>query len=386
MENNINELKSLFHQSFGEEALIIEAPGRINLIGEHTDYNDGFVLPGAIDKSAIFFIQLSGSNQCKIVANDLKEEYSFSINEKLRPVEQHWVNYFLGVIDELKNKNCTLNGFNLMFSSDIPIGSGLSSSAAIECGFGYALDQLFDLGIPRMELALIGQKSEHKFAGVKCGIMDQFASIMGKEGHVMQLDCRSLDYEYIPADFTDYQLVLFDTQVKHNLADSEYNIRRKQCEKGLNIIKKVNSRAIALRDVSISELIQAQSLMDQKIFDRCKYVIEENERVQKVCDALKTKNIEKVGQLMFDTHYGLSNLYEVSCYELDLLVDLVKKQSDVIGARMMGGGFGGCTINLIKLSGVEEVVEKVKSNYLTHTGIELKVYKVSISDGVKIKN
>jgi len=386
MENNITALKSLFHQTFGKEAFIVEAPGRVNLIGEHTDYNDGFVLPAAIDKSVKFIIQLSGSDQCKLVASDLKEEYSFSIADEMHPVEQHWVNYFLGVIAEFKNKKCVLGGFNLMFSSDIPIGSGLSSSAAIECGFGYALDQLFHLGIPKMELALIGQQAEHKFAGVKCGIMDQFASTMGKEGHVMQLDCRSLEYTYIPANFAEYQLVLFDTQVRHNLADSEYNIRRNQCETGLETVKQVNSKATALRDVSLAELKQVQGLMDQKIYDRCSYIIEENERVHEVCDALKARNMEKVGQLMFDTHHGLSSLYEVSCQELDLLVDLVKEQKGVIGARMMGGGFGGCTINLIKLSAAAVVIREIKSSYLAHTGIELKVYQVSISDGVKIIN
>jgi len=386
MRNNITELKLLFNQTFGKEDLIVEAPGRINLIGEHTDYNDGFVLPAAIDKSVKFIIQLSGSSKCKIVANDLKEDYSFSIEEELHPVKLHWANYFLGVIAELKSKNFKLGGFNLIFSSDIPIGSGLSSSAAIESGFGFALNQLFNLGISRMELALIGQQAEHKFAGVKCGIMDQFASMMGKEGHVMQLDCRSLEYSYIPADFADYQLVLFDTQVRHNLADSEYNIRRNQCETGLEIAKQVNSKAIALRDVSLAELKQVQNLMDQKIYNRCSYIIEESERVHEVCNALKARNIEKVGQLMFETHHGLSSLYEVSCKELDLLVDLVKENEAVVGARMMGGGFGGCTINLIKLSEASTVIEKIKTRYLAHTGIELKVYQVSISDGVNIRN
>ncbi|MDH5475932.1 MAG: galactokinase, partial [Cyclobacteriaceae bacterium] len=296
MYTTLNELKNLFQQQFGEESLLVEAPGRINLIGEHTDYNEGFVLPAAIDKSVKFIIQPSGTSQCSIIANDLDEEYSFSLDEALKPVALHWVNYFLGVIDELKSKNHVVKGFNLLFSSDIPIGSGLSSSAAIECGFGYALNQLFDLGLSRVEIALIGQKAEHKFAGVKCGIMDQFASILGKEGHVMQLDCRTLEYTYFPANFADYQLVLFDTQVKHNLADSEYNIRRNQCEKGLDAIKSVNKTATSLRDVSLAELFQVQDEMDQKIVDRCKYIIEENERVHEVCNALKTKNIEKVGQ------------------------------------------------------------------------------------------
>ena len=228
MDDNYSNLASLFYQKFGSEPLLVDAPGRINIIGEHTDYNDGFVLPAAIDKSVKFAIQKNHSSSCHLIAMNLDEEYSFSIDENLGPQERQWVNYFLGVIDELKDRRVELSGFNLMFTSDIPIGSGLSSSAAIECGFGYALCELFEANISRMELALIGQSAEHKFTGVKCGIMDQFASIMGREGHVMQLDCRSLEYKYFPADFDEYQIVLFDTQVKHNLADSEYNIRRTQ--------------------------------------------------------------------------------------------------------------------------------------------------------------
>ena len=381
--NEINTLANFFHEKFGSEALIVQAPGRINIIGEHTDYNDGFVLPAAINKSVKLAIQKSGSSDCKLIAIDIDDEYSFSIDEDLKPIEKQWANYFLGVMSELKNSGAELSGFNLMFTSDIPIGAGLSSSAAIECGVGYALNQLFDLGISRMDLALIGQRAEHEFTGVKCGIMDQFASIMGKEGYVMQLDCRSLEFEYFPADFAEYQIVLFDTQVKHNLADTEYNIRRTQCEKALEVIQGVNPGASSLRDTTMEQLNTVKGQMEPIIYNRAKYVIDENNRVLEVSNLLKARDIKNVGRLMFETHKGLKDLYEVSCKELDLLVNLVKKHPAVVGARMMGGGFGGCTINLIKSTEANEIIVQVEKEYNALMDIDLIVQHVIISEGVK---
>lgn len=384
--NSHKEIKAQFYKIFSKEPLLVEAPGRINIIGEHTDYNDGFVLPAAIDKSVKFALQKSDSSICRLIAIDLSEEFKFSINEPIIPVENQWVNYFLGVIEEFKKIGKHIEGFNLMFTSDIPIGAGLSSSAAIECGFGFGLNQLFDLKVNKMDLALIGLRAEHNFAGVKCGIMDQFASLFGKQGHVIRLDCRALTYEYYPAEFDEYQLVLFDTQVKHNLADSEYNIRRSQCEIGLGILKRKNDNINSLRDVSLAQLVQVKNLMETTIFNRCKYVIEENSRVEEVCNLLKINDIKKVGHLMYETHQGLSNLYEVSCKELDFLVDAVSAYDSVIGARMMGGGFGGCTINLIEKLEVHKVVKAVQGQYLAMMENELKVYQVSIGDGVKLIN
>ena len=381
--NEINTLANFFHEKFGSEVLIVQAPGRINIIGEHTDYNDGFVLPAAINKSVKLAIQKSGSSDCKLIAIDIDDEYSFSIDEDLKPIEKQWANYFLGVMSELKNSGAELSGFNLMFTSDIPIGAGLSSSAAIECGVGYALNQLFDLGISRMDLALIGQRAEHEFTGVKCGIMDQFASIMGKEGYVMQLDCRSLEFEYFPADFAEYQIVLFDTQVKHNLADTEYNIRRTQCEKALEVIQGVNPGASSLRDTTMEQLNTVKGQMEPIIYNRAKYVIDENNRVLEVSNLLKARDIKNVGRLMFETHKGLKDLYEVSCKELDLLVNLVKKHPAVVGARMMGGGFGGCTINLIKSTEANEIIVQVEKEYNALMDIDLIVQHVIISEGVK---
>ena len=378
----MNELIMLFSKKFASEPLLIEAPGRINLIGEHTDYNDGWVLPAAIDKSVKLAIQKSGSSHCTIIACDINDEYSFSLEQEISPVQQQWVNYFLGVVSELQKRNAPLVGFNLIFTSNIPIGAGMSSSAAIECGIGYALDQLLQLNISPLDLALMAQQAEHKFIGVKCGIMDQFTSIMGKKGHVVQLDCRSLKYAYYPADFKEYQLVLFDSGIKHNLANSAYNARRKECEQAFHIARKVNANATSLRDISLDQLLKVKVAMDPVVYNRAKYIIEENERVLEVCNLLRTQDIENVGRLMFETHNGLMNLYNVSCKEIDLLVALARESPAIIGARMMGGGFGGCTINIIKSTDVEDVVASIEKAYKSQIHQELKVYHVALADGV----
>ena len=384
MEGNHSELQHKFRDQFGKEDLVVEAPGRINIIGEHTDYNDGFVLPAAIDKFVTVIIKKSGSNVCNIIAYDIDEEYSFTISKEHQKDGIGWANYFIGVLVGIQQKYGQLEGFNMMFSSTIPIGSGLSSSAAIECGFGFAISNLFDLDIGDTELAEIGQRAEHEYAGVQCGIMDQFAVVMGRKDQVIKLDCRTLEYDLYPADFGEYELILFDTQVKHNLASSEYNIRRSQCQEGVKIVNKLYPEVISLRDVTLDMLHEAKADMDDLIFRRCKYVIEENERVLSVCEELKYNNIEKVGELMYETHLGLSNNYQVSCAELDLLVDLAKETGKIIGARMMGGGFGGCTINLVESKTASEVVESISDEYRRRMNKEIKVYPVSISDGVRL--
>lgn len=384
MGRNRQEVKSSFKEIFGSEPQVVRAPGRINIIGEHTDYNDGFVLPAAIDLAVYVFIQKSGSSETKLISVDLDESYTFDINTELAPVEQGWVNYFLGVIDQMRSAGHQLEGFNLMFTSDIPMGSGLSSSAALECGFGQALNELFDLKIDKLNIAKMGQAAEHKFAGVKCGIMDQFASCMGKDNHVVKLDCRSLAYEYYPADFKDYDLVLFDSNVKHNLADSQYNIRRSQCEEGVKALQAINPKVASLRDATLEDLAKAKSQMEEVVYRRCKYAIEENIRVQAVCDALQVGDIAKVGQVMLETHEGLSKDYEVSCKELDTLIEIATACDGHIGGRMMGGGFGGCTINLIQKDKVEEVIAQVTDGYQKALGIQTKVYRVAIGDGVGV--
>jgi len=383
MERNRVDVKNTFTEIFGTEPLVVRAPGRINIIGEHTDYNDGFVLPAAIDLAVYVFIQKSGSDQSKLISIDLDESYSFDINDSLAPVKQGWVNYFLGVIDQFQMAGHTLAGFNMMFTSDIPMGSGLSSSAALECGIGQALSDLFDLKVGKIDLAKMGQAAEHKFAGVKCGIMDQFASSMGKTNHVVKLDCRSLDYEYYPADFKEYDLVLFDSNVKHNLADSQYNIRRQQCEEGVKAIQAINSGVKSLRDATIEDLWKAQPNMDGVVYRRSKYIIEENLRVAEVCEALQAGDIKEVGRIMLETHDGLRDGYAVSCKELDTLIAIATSCDGHIGGRMMGGGFGGCTINLIQKDKVDQVIDQVTKAYKEALSIDTKVYRVAIGNGVE---
>ncbi|MFY0598457.1 MAG: galactokinase [Cyclobacteriaceae bacterium] len=382
-EFTFEELRDMFNTKFGRAPLLVNAPGRINLIGEHTDYNDGFVLPAAVDKSVKIAIAKNGTSKVHLSALDLDRTYDFDISDELVPGKVGWANYFLGVIDQIRKKGATIDqGFDLIFSSNVPLGAGMSSSAAIESGFGYALTELFGLGFTKVEIAKIGQLAEHTFAGVMCGIMDQFASSMGKNDHVIRLDCRSLEYEYFPAEFGDYKLLLFDSKVKHNLASSEYNVRRQQCEEGVAELQKINPDIKSLRDASINELEQIKGKVDSKVYDRCEYMIAEIQRVLDTCDALKSHDIETVGKLMFETHFGLSEKYEVSCSELDELVRLAKENSGVIGARMMGGGFGGCTINLVHKDEVDNVIKSVSKGYLKSINVETEVYQVDISDGV----
>lgn len=384
--SRVTELLEKFHEKHGREDLVVEAPGRINIIGEHTDYNDGFVLPAAIDKTVMLIINKNDSKKCVIDAADLDESYVFSLDDPIVPKEIGWVNYFLGVLAGVSERFPIAQGFNVMFASSIPIGSGLSSSAAIECAFGFALDRLYNLAISPIDLAKIGQKAEHDYAGVNCGIMDQFAVVMGKKDKVIKLDCRSLEYDYYPAEFGDYDLVLFDTHVKHNLASSEYNIRRRQCREGTEVIQQLFPEVSALRDVTITMLNEARPFMSNMIYQRCEYIIEENKRVIDACAALENNDFLALGVLMYQAHHGLSNQYQVSCKELDILVDLARNSGQVAGARMMGGGFGGCTINLIESAKVSEVIAEIQSSYTEQTGKVIEVYRVKISDGVGVIN
>lgn len=363
-------------------AIVVRSPGRINLIGEHTDYNEGFVLPGAIDKAVYVSIEKNNSDLINLYSVDFNESIEIRITE-IRPIPGHWATYILGVVAQLKKKGYACTGFNLTVYGDVPLGAGLSSSAAIECSTAFALNELFAFGIDRMELARISQSAEHEYAKVMCGIMDQFASLFGKAGHVIRLDCRTLDYEYIPFDPKGYQLVLFDSKVKHALASSEYNIRRAECEEGVTVIKQKYPGVRSLRDVS-AEMIDECLGEFETIYRRCKYVVDENARLEEGCHDLERGDLISFGKKMFATHEGLRTQYEVSCEELDLLIDAVKNIPEVIGARMMGGGFGGCTINIIQEGAVERIKDIVAREYLRKTGNETATYIVQINDGTSI--
>ncbi|HBK82923.1 MAG TPA: galactokinase [Flavobacterium sp.] len=360
---------------------IFLSPGRINIIGEHIDYNDGFVLPAAINKYVCIAISKSGTSKCKIIAKDINEIFQFDVNDTLIPSSDMWINYILGVLQQLKERNLIFSGFNAVFSSTVPIGAGLSSSAAVECGFAYGLNKIFNFGLTKKDIALIGQKSEHTFVGVNCGIMDQFASVFGKKEHVIKLDCNTLDYEYHKVDFNEYSLLLLDSCVKHTLLTSGYNDRRNEVQEGLQIIKSKFPEVKTYRDCTEQMILSLEKELTPVIFKRCLFVVKEIKRVQEAVNALERNDLRKLGALMTETHHGLSKDYEVSCEELDFIVDVVSNNKDVLGTRMMGGGFGGCTINLVKKSAINSLVEEVTVKYKNKFGIDLKPYKIKLSKG-----
>ncbi|MDR2919799.1 MAG: galactokinase [Tannerella sp.] len=374
---DIEHVRSRFIKHFdGSTGTVYASPGRINLIGEHTDYNGGFVFPGAIDKGMIAEIKLNGTKKVRAYSIDLKDYVEFGFEEEDAP-RASWARYIYGVCREIIKRGGKLEGFNTAFAGDVPLGAGMSSSAALESVYAYALNDMFNLGIDKFELAKIGQATEHNYCGVKCGIMDQFASLFGKKGNLIRLDCRSLEHEYFPFDPQGYKLVLLDSVVKHELASSAYNKRRESCER---VAKKLNVEF--LRDASLGELDAIKSEITEEDYMRAKYVIEEIQRVLDVSDALNKGDYETVGQKMYETHYGMSKLYEVSCEELDFLNDIAK-ECGVTGSRVMGGGFGGCTINLVKDELYEPFIAKAKEAYKAKYGRSPKVYDVVISDGAR---
>ncbi len=381
-----NQSIEFFEAAFSESPeYICFSPGRINIIGEHIDYNDGFVLPAAIDRYVCMVISESDDTTCTIVAGDINDRYEFDISDVREPSEKMWVNYFLGVLAGIEEKGHDVKPFKLAFTSSIPIGAGLSSSAAVECGFGFALNEVFGLEIDKEELALIGQKAEHTFVGVNCGIMDQFASIFGKEGHVIKLDCNTLEYDYHKADFGNHSILLLDSNVKHTLQASEYNTRRQEVENGLSVIREKYAEVRTFRDCREEHVIGVRDNLGETVFKRCLYVVYEIQRVLDAVEALDRGDIRKLGELMYETHDGLANEYEVSCDETDFLVNSVRNDERVLGARMMGGGFGGCTVNIVEKGHENDVIKHVSESYKNEFGIELKPYRVAISDGTSFE-
>ena len=373
-----DRIKLVFEKNFGNKYRTFSAPGRINLIGEHTDYNDGYVLPASIDKRIYLAIEKVQDTSVHIIAADLNQSVSFEVDKQAEGLP-HWARYPYGVIREMLKEGYQLGGFRAVFGGDIPEGAGLSSSAAIESVFGIAINQLFECGASLRSLAFIGQRAEHHYVGVNCGIMDQYASLFGKKDHAILLDCRSLKHKYFPLHLKDHLIVLADTHVKHNLASSAYNQRRAQCETGVNMISKKFPAVKSLRDVDRQMLFSMEHLIDQVVFKRCLYVIEENQRVLNTTVALSALAIDAAGTLMYDSHEGLSKLYEVSCPELDVLVEIAQLIPGVAGARMMGGGFGGCTINLVREDSLEFFKQTATTCFRNTFGTEPSFYSVTTS-------
>jgi galactokinase len=379
----IEAIDKKFNQLFNQKPLLVRSPGRVNIIGEHTDYNEGFVLPAAIDKAIYTAIAKREDNTIHIYSNEFSEEHQSDLIN-LQPSEQHWANYVLGVADQLQKRGYKIGGFNIVFDGDIPIGAGMSSSAAVECATAFGLNEIFNLKIPTLELVEISQKAEHTFAGVLCGIMDQFASMFGKKDHLIKLDCRSLAYEYVPLKLDGIKIVLMNTNVKHSLASSEYNTRRLQCTEGVAMVKEFIPEVHSLRDITMPMLDKYVMPKDEVIYKRCKYVLEENTRLLQAAEDLKKGEIESLGKRMFLSHNGLKNEYEVSCAELDFLVDFVSKEDAVLGARMMGGGFGGCTINLVKEEAIDDLIDRAGKAYSKEMNKELTAYTSEIGDGTSL--
>ena len=379
MDTRIIEEK--FKSLFGNDYMVYTSPGRVNLIGEHTDYNGGFVFPGAIDKGIYAVINPNGTDKVRAYSLDYSQQAEFGMNEEDAPQES-WARYIFGVCREMKKRGFEPKGFDTVFVGDVPLGAGMSSSAALESTFANALNEIFNLNIDRFELARIGQSTEHNYCGVKCGIMDQFASLFGKKGHLMRLNCATMEFEYFPFNPEGYKVVLLDTVVKHELASSAYNKRRESCENACAHIKARHPEVNYLSDATMAMLDEVKAEISEEDYMRAVYVIGEKQRVLDVCAALEQGDYETVGDRMFGTHYGMSKEYEVSCEELDFLNDIAK-QCGVTGSRVMGGGFGGCTINLVKEDLYDNFIATAKKEYLAKYNREPKVYDVVISDGAR---
>lgn len=377
-------IQEKFEQLYGAgDTLTVRSPGRVNLIGEHTDYNNGFVLPAAIDKAIYMVVRPRSDQRVRFFSFDLDQTYTGSVAE-LIPSGLHWPDYILGVVQQVKKMGHPVGGFDLVFGGDIPLGAGMSSSAALECATAFALNEVYGLGLDPLTMVKLSQKAENVFVGVQCGIMDQFASMFGRKDQVIRLDCQSLDYSYFPFKTDGIRIVLLDTHVKHSLASSEYNTRRLQCEAGVSVVRRHHPEVKSLRDVDAGMLAAFVKPVDELIYRRCSYVIEENARLLAATEDLERGDISAFGRRLYGSHEGLSKKYEVSCPELDFLVAQVRDREGVIGARMMGGGFGGCTINLVREEAIDELITWLTPLYREAMGKELKAYMGQIENGTSV--
>ena len=376
----IRPLLDIFRQHFEGTPRAFRSPGRINIIGEHTDYNEGFVLPAGIDKEIVVLIAPNSSDQINLISVDQNEQLAFSLHN-YGAGRHGWPAYILGVVDRALKAGLDIQGFDCVFGGNIPIGAGLSSSAALECATLFGLNEIFGWQLGRKEIALMAQAAENRFVGVNCGIMDQFASVFALENHALKLDCRDLSYRPFEIHFGEYGLVLVDSQVKHSLASSEYNTRRLECEAAVIALRTLYPDIDAIRDAQLHQLEQVKNLLSDKEYHRAKYVIEEIERVSIACTAIEKDQLNELGRLLYASHDGLQHLYEVSCTELDFLVDFTRSKPEVLGARMMGGGFGGCTLNLIRQDQIVQFSEEISDTFEKQFGSKPGIYPVKTAQG-----
>lgn len=374
-------VRNAFKEKFGTSGVLYFSPGRVNLIGEHTDYNGGCVLPGAIDKGILAEIKPNGTDKVRAYSLDLQDYAEFGLKEEDKPAAS-WACYIFGVCREMQKRGGEIKGFDTVFSGNVPLGAGLSSSAALESTFGFALNEIYHCGFDKKTLVLVGQKTEHNYCGVNCGIMDQFASIFGKEGNLIRLDCSTMEYEYVPFNPKGYKVVLVDSVTKHELVDSPYNKRRQSCERAAAAIAVNHPQVKLLGDADMQMLAEVKDKISEEDYMRATYAIQENQRLVDTCEALKKGDYETVGKNVYATHHGMSKLYEVSTVELDFLNE-VAKECGVTGSRIMGGGFGGCTINLVREDKYEHFITTAVEKFKEKFGKEPKVYPVKISDGAR---
>jgi galactokinase len=384
MEKRINHLKEEFKKQFGsdQDTQLFQAPGRVNLIGEHTDYNEGFVLPAAIDRSILALARPRKDKQVRIYSRDFQNLFEFSL-DKIKPVKDSWGNYPMGVAEILQGEKLKLKGFEAVSESNVPVGAGLSSSAAIELVNAFIFATFSKLKLDRVKMALLCQKAENEFVGVKCGIMDQFIIALGEKDRALFLDCRDLSYRLIPVQSEKVKLVITNTKVKRSLAGSEYNQRREECGEGVNLLKKKLPKIKSLRDVTPEDLAEHQELLPETVRKRCFHVVMENDRVTRAVQALEKGSLREFGRLMIESHNSLRDLYQVSCPELDLLVKNALSLKGVLGSRMTGAGFGGCTVSLVDEKAVDEFRIKSSRGYQKETGKVPEFYVCRISDGVR---
>lgn len=375
----IKAVKSTFQEHFKTQPLGVFSPGRINLIGEHTDYNEGFAFPAAVNKGIALAISKSKDTLCSVIALDQDAQFDFNLEHIKRLPAGNWRNYVLGVVAMLQELGKPIAPFNAVFAGNIPSGAGMSSSAALENSFVYGLNELFQLGLTKAQMILISQKAEHDFAGVKCGIMDQYASMFGVKNCALLLDCRTIESVPYRIDFKDYKLMLINTNVKHDLAESAYNERRAVCEKVANLLK-VN----ALRDATTADLERIKPILSSEDYHKALYVVNENNRVKQFAEAIQREDVTALGALLYQSHAGLSINYKVSCAELDFLVQQTHQNPDIVGARMMGGGFGGCTINLVKKSAYKAFKKEIKEQFKKEFKTACTVYSVKLSQGTRV--